>query len=198
MQVDLFFPSAVCRDTYKEYLKSAREVLTEYIARVKPNAWNVCQSESMFDERLDGLIQLIAKESFLILSEQGYDMSSCQTAVTEFWGQEFMKSGQHVEHIHPRGAQITGFYFVDVPENSSYPIIFDPRYGKRQINLQQTDMNEITYASEQIHFEIKPGDLMMFNSWMPHGFTRHEANEPFKFIHFNVEVKNIEKNVEVI
>jgi hypothetical protein len=59
-------------------------------------------------------------------------------------------------------------------------------------------MNEITYASEQIHFEIKPGDLMMFNSWMPHGFTRHEANEPFKFIHFNVEVKNIEKNVEVI
>lgn len=198
MQVDLFFPSAVSRGSYLDYIAPAREVLKEYISKVQPNSWNVCQSEPMIDDRLDGLLRLIAKESFVMLSEQGYDMSSSQTRVADFWGQEFMKNGQHIEHIHSRGMQVTGFYFVDVPNNSSYPIIFDPRYGKRQINLPQTNMEDVTYASEQVHFVIKPGDLMLFNSWLPHGFTRNETEEPFRFIHFNVEVENVEPIVEVI
>jgi uncharacterized protein (TIGR02466 family) len=191
MDVDLVFPSAVARGSHPEFLNDSRIVLTEYLSRVQPNTWNVCQSEAMFDARLDGLLALIAKESFVMLSEQGYDMSQSLTRVSEFWGQEFMKTGQHIEHIHARGVQITGFYFVDVPENSSYPAIFDPRYGKRQINLPQASMDSVTYASEQIYFAIKPGDLMLFNSWLPHGFTRHESDSPLRFIHFNV---NVEQN----
>lgn len=190
MRVELLFPSAVARGEHPEFLDAAKTVLAEHIARVKPNAWNVCQSESMFDARLDGLLALIARESFQMLSDQGYDMAQSQTSVTEFWGQEFLMHGQHMEHIHSRGAQITGFYFVDVPENSSMPIVFDPRHGKRQINLSQTNQANITYASEQVLFGVGPGDLLLFNSWLPHGFTRHESDSPFRFIHFNVIVEN--------
>lgn len=188
MHVDLLFPSALARDNHPEHLSSARLVLAEQLARVQPNAWNVCQSESMFDDRLESLLSLIAKEAFMMLSEQGFDMAGLMTNVTEFWGQEFLKHGQHMEHVHSNGAQVTGFYFVDVPKESSIPVVFDPRHGKRQINLPQVDMNKVTYSSEQMHIAVQSGDLLMFNSWLPHGFTRHESDEPLRFIHFNVGV----------
>lgn len=191
MQVELLFPSAVARDSWPEFLPQSREVIAEYIARVQPNSWNVCQSEPMFDSRLDGLLEQIARSSFEMLSEQGYDMANMQTSVTQFWGQEFTKHGQHVEHVHPFGAQVSGFYFVDVPEkDSAYPIVFDPRPAKRQISMPQSDKTQVTYASEQIVMAVQPGDLVMTNAWLPHGFTRHESDDPIRFIHFTVNVEN--------
>lgn len=186
--VELFFPCAVLRESQPAHLPNTRQVLTQYLSRVKPNMWNVCQSEAMFDEKLEPLLSEIAKLSFQMLQEQGYDMSASMTTVSEFWGQEFMRGGQHIEHVHGNGAQITGFYFVNVPKDSSLPIVFDPRSGKKQISLRQTNQEEITYASDQIMFGVAEGDLLLFNSWLPHGFSRHESDEPFQFIHFNVKV----------
>ena len=197
--VELLFPSAVLQFSQPEHLEATKGVLSEYIAKVKPNQWNVCQSESMFDERLDGLFTSIATNSFDMLSEQGYSMDNKQTRVAELWGQEFLRHGQHVEHIHSNGAQITGFYFVSVPENGSVPVMFDPRPGKKQISMRQSNPDEVTFASDQIMFSVKAGDLMLFNSWLPHGFTRHESDEPFQFIHFNVCVEDAQApEVEIV
>ena len=43
-----------------------------------------------------------------ILADQGYNMTHSQTSVTEFWGQEFLLHGQHIEHVHANKSQITG------------------------------------------------------------------------------------------
>lgn len=203
MQVELLFPSAVMKLNHPEFLSAAREILPEYLARVQPNSWNVCQSESMHNDRLSGLLDVIAKTSFEMLSEQGYNMTQSQTNVAQFWGQEFTKHGQHIEHVHPFGAQVSGFYFVDVPEtDSAYPVFFDPRQGKRQINMPQLNQDEVTYASEQVIMGVQAGDLIMANSWLPHGFTRHESESPLRFIHFVVNVEIVENpiccGVEVI
>jgi uncharacterized protein (TIGR02466 family) len=197
--VDLIFPSSVMRFSEPEHLEMAKDVLTQYIARVKPNQWNVCQSEAMFDDRLNGLFATIASKSFDMLVDQGYDMTNKQTRVAELWGQEFLRTGQHVEHIHSGGVQITGFYFVNTPVNGSMPMVFDPRSGKKQISMRQSNQDEVTFASEQIILEVKSGDFMFFNSWLPHGFTRHESDEPFQFIHFNVCVEDLPVcNVEIV
>lgn len=188
--VDLLFPCSVLRFSQPEHLVDAKDVLAQYIARVKPNQWNVCQSESMFDDRLEKLFTTIATTSFDMLIDQGYDMTNKQTRVAELWGQEFMRTGQHIEHIHGGGVQITGFYFVNTPANGSMPMVFDPRAGKKQISMRQSNQEEVTFASEQIMLEVKAGDFMFFNSWLPHGFTRHESDEPFQFIHFNVCVED--------
>ena len=198
MQVELFFPCAVLRNNLPEFLDVAKQVSEEYITQVAPNFWNVCQSEAMFDNRLDGLLEVIAKISFEMLSEQGYDMTHAQTNVVQFWSQEFTKHGQHIEHVHPFGAQITGFYFIEVPENSAYPVVFDPRPGKRQINLPQADQSQVTYASEQIVLVVQPGDLLMMNAWLPHGFTRHASDIRMRFIHFTVNVEQRVPQVEII
>lgn len=188
--VDLLFPSAVMRLSEPQYLATAKDVLAQYLARVKPNQWNVCQSEAMFDDRLDDLFTTIAITSFDMLSDQGYDMTNKQTRVAELWGQEFLRTGQHVEHVHGDGMQITGFYFVNTPENGSMPMVFDPRAGKKQISMRQSNLDEVSYASDQVILNVRAGDFMFFNSWLPHGFTRHESDEPFQFIHFNVCVEN--------
>ncbi len=198
MQVELLFPSAILRGSAPEFLNAAKVVSQEYIARVNPNCWNVCQSEAMFDVRLDGLLEIISRSSFEMLSEQGYDMTNAQTSVTQFWAQEFTKHGQHMEHVHSFGAQVTGFYFVEVPKDSAYPVVFDPRPGKKQISLPQTDQSQVTFASEQIVMAVQPGDLILMNAWLPHGFTRHESNSKMQFIHFTVNVEPRAPQVEII
>lgn len=51
-------------------------------------------------------------------------------------------------------------------------------------------MSNATYASTIINFQPKPGELYFGNAWMPHGFTRNASEENFKFIHFNLGVKD--------
>jgi uncharacterized protein (TIGR02466 family) len=197
--VELLFPSAVFRFSQPEDLAITKKVLATYISQVKPNEWNVCQSESMFDDRLSNLFTAISSSAFNMLLDQGYDMAGKQTRISEIWGQEFRRSGQHIEHIHSEGAQITGFYFANVPTNSSLPLLFDPRPGKKQISMRESDPESVTFASQQVAFEIKAGDFMLFNSWLPHGFTRHESDEPLQFLHFNVSVEDAPApNVEII
>jgi len=197
--VELLFPSAVLRFSHTEDLAVTKKILTKYISQVKPNEWNVCQSESMFDDRLSNLFTAISSSAYNMLLDQGYAMTGKQTRISEIWGQEFRSSGQHIEHIHSEGAQITGFYFVNVPTNSSLPLLFDPRPGKKQISMRENNPESVTFASQQVAFEIKAGDFMLFNSWLPHGFTRHESDDPLQFLHFNVSVEDAPApNVEII
>ena len=45
----------------------------------------------------------------------------------------------------------------------------------------------ITYASSKMVLKPKPGDLIMFNSYLPHQFPFDLGVEPFRFIHFNIQ-----------
>jgi hypothetical protein len=49
-------------------------------------------------------------------------------------------------------------------------------------------MNMATPASKMINFTPKPGLMVFANSWLAHSFTRHAAELPIKFVHFNLTV----------
>jgi len=133
-------------------------------------------------------IQFICKKSYLILDEQGYDLKDYSLAVRELWVQEFSKErgGYHSIHTHWNG-HISGFYFLKCSENTSYPIFHDPRPGKMMIQLPEKDINQITDASEKIHFKPKPGTFIFFNSYLGHEYPVDPGIEPFRFIHFNIQ-----------
>jgi len=65
----------------------------------------------------------------------------------------------------------------------------DPRGGKVQINLPETDMSNATPASNTINFAPEPGMLIISNAWLPHSFGRHGSEKPIKFVHFNLSVR---------
>lgn len=140
------------------------------------------------DSRVEKFVEFVGSTSWNILNEQGYAMQDKAVQFTEMWTQEHHKHSAMDQHVHGYGSQIVGFYFLETPEGGSNVVFHDPRAGKVQIDLPEQDMNLATPASRMINFTPKPGMLIFANSWLAHAFTRHAADLPIKFVHFNLAV----------
>ena len=123
-----------------------------------------------------------------LLVEMGFDMTAYQTFITELWVQEFAKegAGHHTLHTHWNG-HISGFYFLKASEKTSRPVFEDPRPGNVMNLLPEKDKTKVTYASSQINYEVKPGRMIFFPSYMPHQYMVDLGYEPFRFIHWNCQ-----------
>lgn len=140
------------------------------------------------DSRLAKFADFVGATAWNILHDQGYVMQDKAMQFTEMWTQEHHKHSAMDQHIHGYGSQIVGFYFLETPENCSHIVFHDPRAGKVQIDLPEQDMSAATAASRMINFTPKPGMMIFTNSWLAHAFTRHAADLPIKFVHFNLNV----------
>ena len=63
---------------------------------------------------------------------------------------------------------------------------------------EEKDKMKITHASSQINYEVKPGTMIFFPSYMPHQYLVDMGYEPFRFIHWNCQaipkgVLNVQK-----
>lgn len=135
------------------------------------------------------LEQFIAESGWAILNDQGYMMDQLETFVSECWAQEHHKHSGMEQHVHPYGVVLSGFYFLQTPENGCMVEIHDPRPGKVQASLPIRDAAKVAEASNSLFIPPSPGMLVFTNSWLPHSFTRNASDTPVKFIHFNVSVR---------
>jgi len=140
------------------------------------------------DSRLVEFSEFVGATAWNILNEQGYAMADKGLSFTEMWTQEHHKHSAMDAHVHGFGSQIVGFYFLETPENCSNVVFHDPRAAKVQIDLPEQDVTMATPASKAINFTPKPGMMIFANSWLAHSFTRHAAELPIKFVHFNLTV----------
>ena len=140
------------------------------------------------DPRMADFTQFVGATAWNILNEQGYAMQDMAVAFTEMWTQEHHKHSAMDAHVHGFGSQIVGFYFLETPDEGSRVVFHDPRSAKVQIDLPERDMGAATPASKMINFTPKPGLMIFANSWLSHSFTRHAADKPIKFVHFNLTV----------
>ena len=123
-----------------------------------------------------------------LLVEMGFDLTNYQVFITEMWVQEFAKKGggHHALHTHWNG-HMSGFYFLKASEKTSMPIFEDPRPGNIMNLLPEKNKTNITYATSQIHYKVKPGRMIFFPSYMPHQYIVDMGYEPFRFIHWNCQ-----------
>jgi Putative 2OG-Fe(II) oxygenase len=195
VQSFMYFPSAVYTIEKKDFLEVSKKVCGEKFKKIKKERkldeiYPVYMTDNLFgDERMQPVIQYILDTGWNILQSQGYNMANLQTTFTEMWCQEHYKHSAMEQHTHGGAVQLVGFYFLDVPDNSSKVVFHDPKAGKVQINLPETDMAQATFASNMINFTPKEGLLMFTNSWLAHSFTRHASTKPMRFIHFNIAVQ---------
>jgi uncharacterized protein (TIGR02466 family) len=193
ISVATYFPSNIYFLDKPEFLESAKTVAEEYLFKSKQTVevneiYPVVMTESFYaDDRIRDLVNMIGMTSKQILASQGYDMNSYSVRMNELWCQEHHKYSGQEEHIHPH-CQISGFYFLDCPENCSKIMIHDPRPAKQYATFLESDSTQGTYASTMINFDPKPGMLMFTNSWLPHSFTKNGSEQSFKFIHFNLGI----------
>jgi len=134
-----------------------------------------------------------------LLGEMGFSMDNHEVFIMEMWVQEFAKKGggHHSLHTHWNG-HMSGFYFLKASEKTSRPLFEDPRAGNMMNLLPQKDPSKITYASSQVNYEVKPGRMIFFPSYLPHMYAVDMGYEPFRFIHWNCQaipkgVLNVQK-----
>jgi uncharacterized protein (TIGR02466 family) len=167
----------------EEALETAKK--TQQLNEIYP----VHMTDSYYaDPRMAGFTEFVGGTAWNILSDQGYAMQDKAVQFTEMWTQEHHKHSAMDAHVHGFGSQIVGFYFLETPEDCSRLVIHDPRAAKVQIDLPEQDISMATPASKMINFTPKPGMMIFANSWLMHSFTRHAAELPIKFVHFNLTV----------
>ena len=203
LQVAYHFPCPIYLIERPDFLDAVKEVSDENLDTQRKTQelneiYPVVMSGNYFaDPRIEKFVQFVGATAWNILAEQGYAMQDKVVSFTEMWTQEHHKHSAMDQHVHGFGSQIVGFYFLETPENCSRVVFHDPRSGKVQIDLPEQDMNMATPASKMINFEPKAGMMIFANSWLAHSFTRHAAELPIKFVHFNLIVNMAEQTVSI-
>lgn len=194
LQVAYHFPCPIYIIERPDFLEAVNTVSNEALEVAKKaqslnEIYPVHMTSNYFgDPRIDGFSEFVGATAWNILNEQGYAMQDKAVSFTEMWTQEHHKHSAMDAHVHGFGSQIVGFYFLETPENCSRVVFHDPRAAKVQIDLPEQDIDMATPASKMINFQPKPGLMIFANSWLAHSFTRHAADLPIKFVHFNLTV----------
>jgi len=184
-----------------EFLEAVKGVSDRYLAEVQSDNASVMTGSYYHEPEVAYFAQYVSQTAWNILNSQGYNMDQLVTFFTEMWTQEH-KTGSYMEtHVHPRGAQISAFYFLDVPPDSCQIILHDPRPAKVMINLFPKDDKVISGATDPIVLSPQPGMLIFTNSWLPHSFSQNRNELPCRFVHMNLSVMPApakEPDVEIV
>ena len=178
-----------------KYIEVAKKNLKKDIAKRNKKFGDIGDMGHVFhsqtligDSDFAQLQNYIGATAHNLLIEMGFNMDGHQLFTTEMWVQEFAKNGggHHTLHTHWNG-HISGFYFLKASEKTSRPVFEDPRAGNMMNLLPQKDGTKITYASHQVNYEVKPGRMIFFPSYMPHQYIVDMGYDPFRFIHWNCQ-----------
>lgn len=195
LQIAMHFPCPIYLIERPDFLESVNTVSEEFLAKQHreqklDEIYPVMMTGNyVSDPRIANFVEFVGATAWNILSEQGYMMQDKVVSFTEMWTQEHHKHSAMEQHTHGYGSQIVGFYFIEVPDEASRLVFHDPRMGKAQVDLPESDTNQVSIASKMINFTPKPGLMVFANSWLAHSFTRHAADKPIKFVHFNITVQ---------
>lgn len=195
-----YFASSVYELKKPNFLESVDKVSEEYLIKAgiidELNSIHpVRMTEHYFnDERLKDFSSYVVQTAWNILQSQGYAMQDKQTFFLEMWTQEHHKSSDMHPHIHGNNAQIVGFYFLNSPKDSSKIVFHDSRLAKVISNLPEANVNDATTASIMVNFTPEAGTLLLTNSYIPHSFSRHQSEEPLRFVHMSIGVSNLQND----
>lgn len=192
---NFYFSTAIYHYYHPEWIDKTLELCQPHLNKVKKETTDfkktfpVYQTDNLQSaEEFKYFQEFVLQISQSILDDQGYDLSKHELYFDEIWAQEVHTYGHHARHEHPN-CHISGFYFLECPEDGIFPIFFDPRPGKSMTDLPEKNIDQITLASQMCNYKPVPGTFLFFNSWLPHMFQLNGSDKPCKFIHFNVAAR---------
>lgn len=184
-----YFPCHVYRDEHPDWVGYTLQVVQKYFDQTASER-SVDQTGHMAnDPDLKFLVDYLLLASDAILREQGYDVDKYDLYVSGLWGQDVKCLGGTNVHVH-KNSQLSGWFFLETPENGSYPIYHDPRMNKQMVELDYVRNEELTNASSEVHFNnVKAGTIMIANSWLQHQLTQNNSQVQTKSLHFMISHK---------
>ena len=185
-----YFSSCVYRDEQPDWVGYTQQVVQKYYDQAASNGMLDQTDHMAGDPDLKFLVDYLLLASDTILREQGYDMDKYELYVSGLWGQDVKCNGGTNVHVH-KHSQICGWFFLETPEGCAYPVYHEPRMNKQIVELDYVQGNELTNASSLVHFNnVKPGTILMANSWMQHQLTQNNSQTQTKSVHFIVSHKD--------
>jgi uncharacterized protein (TIGR02466 family) len=181
-----YFPSSVYREEHPDWVNHTRQVVQKYYDQAVSNGMLDQTAHMAGDPELKFLVDYLVLASDTILREQGYDMDKYELYVSGLWGQDVKCNGSTNVHVH-KNSQICGWFFLETPEGGAYPVYHEPRMNKQMVELDYIHGKELVNASSEVHFNnVKPGTILMANSWMQHQLTQNNSQMQTKSVHFIV------------
>jgi len=197
INANIYFPTIIYHNEKLDFLEAVSKVAEDALTEVRKQKLNeiypVHMTGNLFDKsEILPFQYYVGGTAMNLLNEQGYNLEGFEVYFSEMFCHEHYKHSAMEQHVHGGGSQMVGFYFLETPENCSKVVFHDPRASKTMISWNEKDIGQATFASNAINFTPKPGLLMFTNAWLPHSFSRHEADAPIKFIHFNIGLRPIQ------
>jgi hypothetical protein len=182
-----YFPAIVYRDDRPEFVEEALSTSMRALDKTRNSMFAVLQSEHLGSDLLvQNLANYLLWSSVDTLRTQGYSVEKYDFYFQGLWAQEIQSGAGTNMHVH-RNSQISGWFFLETPENGAYPVYYDTRMNKAMSELDFAQGEEVTNATNAIHFKnIRPGTVLFSNSWMSHQLIGGVSKLPTRCIHFIV------------
>ena len=179
------------------YLKAARKKIIQPAIKKRDKAMNATledfalsnHSESFnADPQAKQFVDFCGQRSYEFLDWCGFDLRNHSLHFSECWVQEFSHKGggHHDTHVH-WGQHVSGFFFLKCSNKTSLPILHDPRPGAMMTKLPEKDTSKISYANPAVHYNVKPGTMVIVPGYTPHQYPVDLGLEPFRFVHWNIQ-----------
>lgn len=101
--------------------------------------------------------------------------------MTTCWVNIMPSGALHTSHNHPQST-ISGTYYMQIPPKSSALRLEDPRYGQ----FMSRPSLCVGAKNQPLHSIVaKPGDIILFESWLRHEVPLNTSKDPRISISFN-------------
>lgn len=150
--------------------------------------WSYHSTPINGDPKLKELHDWVGQTAWNFLDWQGFDLSEYSLFFTESWVQEFSKNGggHHNSHVHWDN-HVSAFMYLKCGSKSSIPVFHDPRHGAMMTKLPEKKKEDVTMASNAVHYKPKPGTIIFAPAYMYHEYAIDMGLEGFRFIHWNLQ-----------
>lgn len=196
MQGFAYFPAIVYRDERPDLAEKILPICIRHLDQIRNPEFSICQTNHLGNElELQEVSNYILLTAVNLLQGQGYAVEKYDFYLSGLWAQEVNRGGGTNVHVH-KNSQMCGWFFLETPQDGSYPIYHDTRMNKSMIELDFVQGDEISNATNIIHFNnMMPGTVMFANSWMKHQLTSNNGTTPTRCIHFIVSHKERSCNI---
>jgi len=190
-QLTPIFPSALFR-AHVEDMSLVDDLKTELVKLKEQNtgfseANNfVSQDDLQNLPQFKALVDIVMSEGEQLLDFFGVVRDSHY--ISNMWGNITDPNHRHPVHIHPN-SYLSGIIYLNAPDKCGYTAFTDPRPGARVFEPSYTQMNEWNGG---VFMNVpEKGQLLFWNSWLPHGVERgfHNGEEDRIVIAFNIMIK---------
>lgn len=125
----------------------------------------------------------LLKQAGRAAEELGWDIDAKDITLDALWINILGEGGHHPGHIHP-GSVLSGTLYIAVPEGAGDIRFEDPRLARMMaapplLDTVEEDQKRFVYVAP------KPGELLMWESWLRHEVMPGRSEEPRISISFN-------------